>query len=58
MIGHHGTSPLKRANEKILKQKFKANNYLYNGTASQFPKFLRGEDSLNNSKRKNKKRKS
>jgi hypothetical protein len=33
------------------------NNYLYNGTASQFPKFLRGEDSLNNSKRKNKKRK-
>jgi hypothetical protein len=32
--------------------------YVYNGTASQFPNFLRGEEvPLNNSKRKNKKRK-
>jgi hypothetical protein len=57
LIGHRGTSPIKRTNENILKQKFGANNYLYNSTALQFPKFLRGEDSLNNSKRKKNKRK-
>jgi hypothetical protein len=57
LIGHHGTPPIKRTNENILKQKFGANNYLYNGTASQFPKFLRGEEvPLNNSKRKKRKK--
>lgn len=58
LIGHHGTPPIKRTHENLLKQKFGANNYIYNGTTSQFPQFLRGEEvPLNNVKRKNKKRK-
>jgi hypothetical protein len=54
LMGHHGTPPI-RSIQNQLGQRFGTNNYLYDGKASQFPHFLRGEETLNNATRKKKK---